>query len=118
MLQSLLFYFGKLDIFCYQELTFHSAIPRVCLDGDPFGVLEGLDFKKTRKSKRLNFKPTMPSIAERLDDFVEAERTLRQEALASSEAEVQPGNEQPPPYEEGPLVLYQVTWPLYKLTMR
>jgi len=57
-------------------LTFHSAIPRVRLDRDPFGVLEGLDFKKTRKSKRLNFKPTMPSIAERLEDFVEAEHTL------------------------------------------
>jgi hypothetical protein len=36
----------------------------------------------------------MPSITEQLEDFVEAERSLRQEALASSETDAQPGEEQ------------------------
>jgi hypothetical protein len=82
-----------------QKPLLYSATPRVCLDRDPFGVLESPVVKNTRKTrktrniKRPKFKPTLPSFTEQLEDVVEAERSLRQEALASSETDVQPGEE-------------------------
>jgi hypothetical protein len=98
-----------------QKLLFHSATPRIRLDKDPFGVLESLAIKKTERPK---FKYAMPSIVEQLEDVVEAKRSLRQQALTSSEADVQARAERLPPYDESPLVLYQVSLPLYKLAIR
>jgi hypothetical protein len=43
---------------------------------------------------------------------------LESTCTTDSYREVQPCGEQPPPCEEGPLVLYQVSWPLYKLAMQ
>lgn len=97
-----------------QKLLFNSATPRVRLDKDPFGVLTGVVIKKTTRPK---FKPSMPSIVEQLEDVVEAERSLRQEALASREPDLQGRGEQPPPYDESPLVFYQVSRSLYSLAV-
>jgi hypothetical protein len=87
----------------------HSATPRVRLHKDPFGVLGSSTIRETQRQK---FKPPMSSIAEQLEDVAAVEVSLRQRALASSEPNTQTRDELPPPYDEGPMNLYQVSRPL------
>jgi hypothetical protein len=60
----------------------------------------------------------MPSVADQLGGLVEAECILMQEALTSREIDMQAGEEQLPPYDEGSLILYQVNRQLYLLAIR
>lgn len=60
----------------------------------------------------------MPSVADQLGGLVAAECILMQEALTSREIDMQAGEEQPPPYDEGSLILYPVNRQLHLLAIR
>jgi hypothetical protein len=51
----------------------------------------------------------MPSIAGQLEGPVKDDRILTQGPLTSGETDVQASEEPPPPYDQGPLILYQVS---------